>query len=527
MSYPYKGFREWINEEKKLGNVVTAKFPVKCGDYNNIVDIGNGIPGKIPQTELRAFVRYLHSLPGNPIGLIEKPVNNRPDIPVVVNAWPTRERLERTCGCKSRDELCQKLIDMKVKRIKPVKVSKKEAPCKEVIISEKDIDLRTNISRCWVEFNQMLWSTCNSILVTYNPEINSHGLHNLRTGQYEWQNADPNSPYPEEKQKKHMFATLIYAGSASTSSGGFYYNNYRSNGKPMPAVLLCGTTTDLNVLSAQKLSSIWPQNGDEYEVIGGFRGDPIEVVESETVPGLMVPAYTEWVIEGEILPEDEKMPTYAEDIASGYVFGGEFCPIFKVKCITHRKNPLWCNISWSCSGLNGHYGPHTGLFAVFEMEAINFLRSMGYKIKNVAGLLDGSVQVIQLAIDGPDKTPHFGKQVAMALRGSQSKQVGTWTKYLIVVGPDIDPYDFNDVMWALGTRSMPVSDSITVEKGMALWGDPGAYAGALGWKAFGEQIIIDASIKVPERYETWPPRCTPFEWEQEAINRMKEKFSAK
>lgn len=527
MAYPYRGFREWIHEEKELGNMVRAGFPLKCGDYNNIVDIGNGISGKIPETELRAFCRYLHSLPGKPIGYIEKPVNNRPDIPVVINAWPTRERVERTCGCKSRDELCQKFLDMRVKRTKPVEVSKKEAPCKEVIIPEEDIDLRKDIPRCWVEFNQMLWSTCNTIVVTYDPETRSHGIHSLRTGQYEWQNADPNTPYPKEKLKNHMFATLIYSGHVATSSGRFYYENYRTKDKPMPAVLLCGNTTDVHVLAAQKLSSIWPQNGDEYEVLGGFRGEAVEIVESETIPGLMVPAYTEWVIEGEFLPEDETMPVHAEDIASGYIFGGETCPIFKVKCITHRKNPLWGCLTWSSSGLNGHYGPHTGLFQTFELEAINFLRGLGFKVKNVVGLLDGEVGVIQLEVDGFDKPPHYGKQVAMALRGCPSTQAGPHSKYVIVVGPDIDPYDFKDVMWALGTRTMPISDSICIEKGLSQWGDPGAYAGPLGWRTFGEQVMIDALIKVPERYDTWPPRSEPVEWEKEAIKRMQEKIDTK
>ncbi len=527
MSYPYKGFQEWIMEEQKTGNIVATDQPIKCGDYNNIVDIGNGIPGKMPETELRAFVRYLHSLPENPIGLIKKPVNNRPDIPVVINAWSTRERVERTCGCKSRDELCQKLLDMKVKKIKPVKVSQNDAPCKEVIITEKDIDLTKDISRCWVEFNQMLWSTANSILVTYDPKTKSHGLHSLRAGQYEWRNANPKDLYPADKRKNHMFATLIYLGNSCSRSGGHYYKNYRINNKPMPAVLLCGSPTDINVLAGQKLSSVWPDNGDEYEVIGGFRGEPLEIVESETIPGLMVPAYTEWVIEGEFLPEDETMPPYAEDIGSGYMFGGESCPIFKVKCITHRKNPLWAALSWSDSGMHGHYGPHTGLFTTFELEAINFLRSSGLKVKNVAGILDGSVQVVQLDVDGNDKPPYYGKQVAMALRSSPGKHVGQWTKYIIVVGPDIDPYDFSDVMWALGTRSMPISDSIFIEKGVSQWGDPGAYPGVLGWKAYGEQVMIDALIKVPERYEKWPPRCSPVKWEKEAIKRMQQKLNVK
>lgn len=70
---------------------------------------------------------------------------------------------------------------------------------------------------------------------------------------------------------------------------------------------------------------------------------------------------------------------------------------------------------------------------------------------------------------------------------------------------------------------MPVSDSIMIEKGLCMWGDPGGWPDALGWKAFGEQIRIDATIKVPERYDSWPPRTDPVEWEKAAIGRMKGK----
>ena len=112
----------------------------------------------------------------------------------------------------------------------------------------------------------------------------------------------------------------------------------------------------------------------------------------------------------------------------------------------------------------------------------------------------------------------------MALHGNPGYHIGPPTKYLIVVGPDINPYDFSDVMWALGTRTQPVSDSIVIEKGLSGWGDPAGIPGPMGVKAYGEQVMIDALIKVPERYETWPPRAEPVEWEQEAIKRMKERY---
>jgi len=525
MPYPYRNIRDWLADEEKLGNVVHIKKPIKCGDYNNIVDLGNDVPGKQPETWIRATNRYLHSLPGKPIGIVENPVNNRPDIPLVLNPWPSRERALRGLGVQTKDEFCQKLEKLKEVRVKPTIVSKKDAPCKENIISENEIDLRKDIPRNWVEFNQMCWPLTNGTIVVYDPEQKTHDIGKCRVGVYDWHNDKPDQPpYPEDKVKQYMYATLVYGGVQASRAGKYYLEKYRNLGKPMPAAYFTGVPTDYHVVAAMRRTYHWPETGDEYEALGGLRGEPIELVETETIPGMMVPAQAEWIIEGEFLPEDETMPEYAEDIASGYMFGGEVCPIFRVKCITHRNNPIWMGTTHSSSGMNGHEGIHTGLiFLNVEVDAINHLRSLGFLVKDVV-ILDGgrNVAIIQLAVDGADKPmSHYGKQVMMALHGNPGISVGPGTKYIIAVGPDIDPYDFKDVCWALGTRTMPVSDSIFIEKGLTMWGDPGGWPDAWGWKAYGEQIRIDATIKVPERYDHYAPRSDPAEWEKEAVQRIK------
>lgn len=534
MAYPFRSLRQWLEEEDKLGNVLRIHAPIKCGDYGNIVDIGGGIPGKIPETEIRATVRYLHTLPGKPIGILENPANNRPDIPVVLNPWPSRERTLRGLGC-SKQEFCHKLEVVEANRIRSVEVPSDRAACKEVVIPEKELDLRKDIPRCWVEFNQVLWSTCNGTIVVHDPRTGNHDLGKVRMGQYEWKDADPSSPFPEERLKRYTFATLIYAGQVSSNAGRYYFREYLSKKTPMPAAFIFGVPTDIHVVAALRCFR-WPEGGDEYELVGALRGEPLELVASETIPGLKVPADAEWVIEGEFIPEDEKMPPYAEDIASGYMFGGELCPVFKVKCITHRRDPVWDATTFSSSGSSvvpgsrmygSHEGPHTGLqFLNCEPGAINHLRGLGFKVKDVVMIGGGrEVVVVQLEVDGADKpAPHYGKRVLMALHGNPAVTIGPVTKYLMVVGPDINPYDFNDVMWAVGTRSMPVSDSVMIEKGMAGWGDPGALPGPLGWKSYGEQMMIDATIKVPERYTSFPPRAEPLEWEEHAVNMLRKRI---
>lgn len=521
MPYPYKSIREWLIDEEELGNVLRIRMPIKCGDYSNLVDIGfadynpiddprGEMKGKMPETEMRAVVRYLHSLPGKPIGIIENPIDNRPDIPVVVNIWPNDERTLRGMGLKDKEELIKKIEDMPKRRIKPVTVPKEKALCKQVIIPEDKIDLTKDIPRVWVEFNKLCFTGCNGTIISYDPETGTHGLTKTRLGVFDWDNGDPNQPFPEEKVKKYSHATMARPGRPGQgNTGRYYFDKYRAKDKPWPTVFVYGIPTDAHVLAALK-SLRWPETGDEYELLGSFRGEPVEVVESETMPGLMVPATAEWVIEGEFISEDYRTPEYSEDLLLGFVWGEALWPLFRVKCITHRQEPLWTGTTFSSLGHKDHQGVHTGLLLGVNADAISMLRKMGYKVKDVV-MLTQWVTVVQLEVDGCDKPyPGYGEEVG--------RLVGN--KYTIVVGPDIDPHDPVEVFWAVGMRA-----------GRAEWRDyPPPPSGTPPIPRYGMFnkvttdmgfLVIDATIPVPERFDTFPPRTEPPAWENEAIERMK------
>jgi UbiD family decarboxylase len=83
---------------------------------------------------------------------------------------------------------------------------------------------------------------------------------------------------------------------------------------------------------------------------------------------------------------------------------------------------------------------------------------------------------------------------------------GRWArtaKIVIVVGPDVNPYDLNSVEWAIMTRVQPVSDTIMNPAGQAFVDDPSAPITPAGFPAVSEQMGIDATIKVPERFSEY------------------------
>mgnify|MGYP002037505438 CR=1 FL=1 len=80
---------------------------------------------------------------------------------------------------------------------------------------------------------------------------------------------------------------------------------------------------------------------DEYSVAGALAGEPVELVKCKTVD-LEVPANAEIVFEGELtIDELELEGPHGEGGAGEYLSMGDMQPYFTLKCITHRKDPIW------------------------------------------------------------------------------------------------------------------------------------------------------------------------------------------
>jgi 3-polyprenyl-4-hydroxybenzoate decarboxylase len=525
MPFPYRTFRDWLAEEEDAGYVQRIRTPLKAGDYKHLVEVpfqkwNPGVPdprglfkAMQPETEIRAAARYLHTLPGKPTGIIENPIDNRPDIPVVINPWPNLDRVLRGLGCKDKQEWMTKAGSLGEHRIKPNIITRAQAPCKEMVIREKELDLRKDIPRVWVEFNKLCFTGCNGTIISYDPGKKTHGLTKTRLAVFDWDNGDPKQAFSEDKQRYYGFTTMARPGRPGQgNTGRYYFENYRNKGKSWPAVFVYGLPTDYHVLAAVK-GIRWPEMGDEYEIMGGFRGQPVDLVESETIPGLMVPADAEWVIEGEFVNEDYTTPEFSEDLGLGFIWGKAIWPVFRAKCITRRRDAIWDATTFSSLGSKDFEGVHIGLLAAANAGMVPILRKMGYKVKDIVTPSYMNA-IVQLEVDGADKP-----------RKDYALEIGKliMAKFTIVVGPDIDPNNLEAVVWAMGVRGARNT-----------WFDyPKAPPGAPEVPKYGffndltmdmGYTIIDATIPVPERFDTYPPRTEPPAWEEEAVARMRAKL---
>lgn len=128
---------------------------------------------------------------------------------------------------------------------------------------------------------------------------------------------------------------LVITPYQHTNFLAIYTNKYQARGQSMPVAVCLGGDPAVTMAAGM----ILPPGVSEYDIAGGIRGTPMELVKAET-SDLIVPANAEVVIEGEIRPY-ERLPEGPKIEVFGFSVGPRQ-PFYSIRvhCITYRKNPI-------------------------------------------------------------------------------------------------------------------------------------------------------------------------------------------
>ncbi len=239
-----------------------------------------------------------------------------------------------------------------------------------------------------------------------------------------------------------------------------HWQKYKDRGMPMPVAVVVGPTPNVGLVAVTKV----PYGVDELDVAGGIAGGPIELVKCKTVD-LEVPATAEIVIEGEV-PTDylEREGPHGE--FTGYTGMGRPDLFLNVKCIGHRKQPIW-------NAYISQFPPsESSLMVQIGKEATDYnllKHSLGIdSVVDVGYHTDSGGRMLCVVKFKNATTP----QVWQALYGVTSASI-RYAKIVIAVDDDIDPRDMDSVAWALCYRMQPHRD-IHIAKGKTPSLDPSA-----------------------------------------------------
>ena len=277
----------------------------------------------------------------------------------------------------------------------------------------------------------------------------------------------------------------------ATQHIGMILNKYEAKNVPMEIAVAIGTEPITSFIGTCGV----PKGINEMDVIGGFRGEPLEVVKCETVD-LVVPATSEIVIEGEVLPNQRRDEGPFGEY-TGYQAGGRGPrPVLKVKAITHRNDPILTSSNMGAPVDECDVATNVAWAADIRMHLLN----AGFPITGIYIPLESSGTIIVVATKKPYNgiANHIANQV-------WSTKTGIYLPRVIVVDEDIDPTDMKQVIFAFGTKCHPVRGTTVFEKM--------PYSPLIPFLSMEEKTMITSTNVVYDC--TWP-----LDWAPENVPRL-------
>ena len=213
----------------------------------------------------------------------------------------------------THDDLDRHLENAKAKPIAPVTV--RSGPSKQVVLRGADINLRELPVPSFFELDSGAFITA-AVGIARNPRTGA-----LNAGFY----------------RTLILGDDIFAVNASSLSDlRKFYQHAEDQHEEMSIALAIGVEPALLFAAACKL----PPTVSEFDVAGGIKGAPIEVVKAET-SDLPVPANAEMIIEGTV-----DFSRRSSNVLGEYAgqYGPESAPVTRITAITHRRDAMFYSI---------------------------------------------------------------------------------------------------------------------------------------------------------------------------------------
>ena len=236
-----------------------------------------------------------------------------------------------------------------------------------------------------------------------------------------------------------------------------YYLKYEARNRPMPFCIALGGDPINAIVSSISV----PYGVNEADIGGGFRREPLELIQAET-NDLYVPASAEIVFEGEMRP-NERWDEGPFGEYNGYMMGPRMpAPVYRINAITHRTNPI---IPFCCAGTP--VDDCAALSTVFQAAELYrvLTEEKGFPINKLYLPPEGIYQLVVVSTKVPYAS--FAKEIEDVIL---SDKFGYFLNKVMVVDSDIDPTDMDQVWHAFATRMHPNRGVQTTEHGPGIAG---------------------------------------------------------
>jgi UbiD family decarboxylase len=220
-------------------------------------------------------------------------------------------------------------------------------------------------------------------------------------------------------------------------------DKYQARQEPMPVAVVCGGDPMTFLMASSEV----PYGVSEYEVVGGVRGKPVDVIKAP-VTGLPIPAQAEIVIEGFVAPGNERVEGPFGEWTGYYASDVRPEPVLDIKAVYYRNDPILLGCV-----------PQRPPDEICRYRAVvrSALLRENIAKAGVPGVTAAWAHEIGnarplLAVAVNQRYPGHAKQVGHVAA------VGAYCgRYVIVVDDDIDVSNLEELIWAVLTRSDPAT----------------------------------------------------------------------
>jgi len=380
------------------------------------------VDGADPEIELGGITEVAAGAPDCPALLFDKVKGHRPGFRVFTNATVSAQRAALALGIDPHLAPLDALKEWKSRRasLKPLPpVAGARALFLENSAQGSEIDLGLFPAPLWHRADGGRFIGSGSIVVMRDPD----------TG---WINA---SIY---RIQLHGRAAATVQFDHGGRHGAIIARKYWARGTPCPVAVVNGPDPALFVAGFEYL----PEGASEYDFAGAIKGRPLEVAEAP-LTGIPVPARSEFVFEGELLPLDkESLPEGPFGEFTGYYAAEKRpAPVLRVEAAHWRNDPILLG-SPPMKPPRFHFGLPLRAASIWSN-----LEDAG--VTDVAGAWQHVAQLMTVVALTPRYAGHAKRAGLIAAAQSYMARI------IVTVDEDVDPSDLADVMWAIATRAEP------------------------------------------------------------------------
>lgn len=455
MDIPYRDLREWVAQVDEMGELRTATSIDLKEDVGRIAEISASTE-EAPAILLDEFAGY------------EKGYR------ILLNPYGTTRRIAWTYGFLLETDRLKLLENFKNRLEKleliPPRVVE-SGPVFENRMLGKEINLLRFPVPKWHREDGGPYIGTGCMIITRDPD---EGWVNLGT-------------YRNQLHDGKTVGFFISPG----HHGRAHRDKYFRRGEPCPVAVVFGCDPLLFTAAMVEL----PWGISEYDWVGGWRGEPVEVIKGP-ITGLPIPAHAEIVIEGFSYPGKTRPEGPFGEWTGYYASGTQPEPEIEVQAVYFRNDPILLGVPPQ----KPPYDADKGRQYVRSALLVRELKRQG--IMGITNAWGYGVGGCRLLIVVSVKTQYCGHSKLVGHAAYTSTVARNAGKYVVVVDEDIDVTDLNDVIWAMLTRSDPASSIDIVHRATSVSLDPRiSPEDRAAGRFYNSRAIIDAT--------------RPFEWKDQ------------